>query len=106
GLKVSMSKSVKCHLFLCAAAVAWFTATVLSVPAACQTRPGTVAAKVPPTATGGPEASLVFWNRTIIVFRSPFQQLSPEQRAAGAKARIEALPEFGPWAIDAKPTTV
>ena len=101
-----MSKSVKCHLFLCAAAVAWFTATVLSVPAACQTRPGTVAAKVPPTATGGPEASLVFWNRTIIVFRSPFQQLSPEQRAAGAKARIEALPEFGPWAIDAKPTTV
>ncbi len=46
------------------------------------------------------------WNRTIFVFRSSFEQLSPAQRAAGAKTRVEALPEFGPWAIETKPATV
>ena len=56
--------------------------------------------------SAGTEAPLVFWNRTIFVFRSSYEQLSPAQRAAGAEARIKALPEFGPWAIDAKPATV
>src|SRR5207247_2440370 len=39
-------------------------------------------------------------------FRSPVDQLSPAQRAAGAKARVEALPEFGPWSIVDKPVTL
>ena len=101
-----MSTSVKWHRFLCAAVVAWLTAIVLAVPAACQNPPNAAAAKAPPAVSPGAEAPLMFWNRTIFVFRSSFEQLSPDHRAAGAKTRIEALPEFGPWAIDAKPATV
>jgi small-conductance mechanosensitive channel len=85
---------------------AWFAATVLAVPAVCQSPPDAVTAKAPPAVSAGAEASLVFWNRTIVVFRSPFEQLGPEQRAAGAKARIDNLPEFGPWKITDTPVTV
>jgi small-conductance mechanosensitive channel len=101
-----MSTSVKWHRFLCAAVAAWFAATVLAVPAPCQNPPSAVAAKAPRPVSAGAETPLVFWNRTIFVFRLSFEQLSPTQRATGAKTRIEALPEFGPWAIDAKPATV
>jgi small-conductance mechanosensitive channel len=52
------------------------------------------------------EAPLVIWNRTIFVFRSSFEQRSPVQRAAAAEARIEALPEFGPWTIETAPSTI
>src|SRR5262245_8032477 len=64
------------------------------------------AAERPAAAAADEEAPLVVWNRTIFVFRVPFEQRSPTERAAGAKARIEALPEFGPWNIEAKPATV
>ena len=59
-----------------------------------------------PAAAADEEAPLVVWNRTIFLFRVPFEQRSPAERAAGAKARIEALPEFGPWNIEAEPATV
>ena len=96
-----MSKSVKWQRLLYAGLAAWFAATVLAVPAACQSPPNAVAAQAPPAVSAGAEAApLVFWNRTIFVFRSSFQQLGPDHRAAGAKTRIEALPEFGPWTID------
>src|SRR4030095_11147672 len=101
-----MSRSVKCHRFLCAAVAAWFAATVLAVPAVCQSPPDAVTAKAPPAVSSGAETSRVFWTRTIVFFRSPFEQLGPEQRAAGAKARIDALPEFGPWKITDTPVTV
>jgi small-conductance mechanosensitive channel len=48
------------------------------------------------------EAPLVVWNRTIFVYRSWYQQNSPVARAARARERIEALPERGPWRIEAK----
>ena len=101
-----MSKSVKWQRLLYAGLAAWFAATVLSVPAACQSPPDAVAAEAPPAVSAGAEAPLVFWNRTIFVFRSSFEQHSPTQRAAGAKTRIEALPEFGPWTIETRSATV
>jgi hypothetical protein len=101
-----MSKSVKWQRLLYAGLAAWFAATVFAVPAVCQSRPDAVAAEALPTVSAGAEAPLVFWNRTIFVFRSSFQQLGPDQRAAGARTRIEALPEFGPWTITATPVTV
>ena len=101
-----MSKFLKWHRFLCASVAAWFAAIVLAVPVACQSPTDTAAAKAPSAVSAGPEAPLVFWNRTIFVFRSPFEQLGPEQRAAGAKARIDALSEFGPWKITDTPVTV
>jgi small-conductance mechanosensitive channel len=45
-------------------------------------------------------APVVVWNRTVHVFRSPYEQYSPAQRAAKAKERIEGLPELGPWEIN------
>jgi small-conductance mechanosensitive channel len=63
-------------------------------------------AKAPSAASDGAAVSLRIWNRTVFVFRSPFEQLGPEQRAAGAKARIDGLPEFGPWSIASTPVTV
>jgi small-conductance mechanosensitive channel len=102
-----MSKSVKWQRLLCAGLAAWFAATVLAPPAACQSPPNAVAAQAPSAMSAGAEAApLVFWNRTIFVFHSSFQQLGPDQRAAGARTRIEALPEFGPWTIAATPVTV
>jgi len=102
-----MSKSVKWQRLLGAGLAAWFAATVLAPPAACQSPPNAVAAQAPPAVSAGAEAApLVFWNRTIFVFHSSFQQLGPDQRAAGARTRIEALPEFGPWSIAATPVTV
>ena len=80
-----MSKSVKWQRFLCATGAAWFAATVLAVPAVCQSPPETMVAKAPSAVSAGTEAPLVFWNRTIFVFRSSFQQLSPDLRAAGAE---------------------
>jgi small-conductance mechanosensitive channel len=102
-----MSKSVKWQRLLKAGLAVWFAATVLTPPAACQSPPNPVAAQAPTAVSAGAEAApLVFWNRTIFVFRSSFQQLGPDQRAAGARTRIEALPEFGPWTITATPVTV
>ena len=91
-----MSKSVKWQRLLKAGLAAWFAATVLSPPAACQSPPNAVAAEAPPAVSAGSEAPLAFWNRTIFVFRSSFEQNNPTQRAAGAKTRIEALPSSGP----------
>jgi small-conductance mechanosensitive channel len=101
-----MSKSAKWQRLLKAGLAAWFAATVLSLPAACQSPPNVMAAEAPPAVSAGSEAPLVFWNRTIFVFRSSFEQNNPTQRAAGAKTRIEALPEFGPWAIETRSATV
>ena len=101
-----MSKSVEWQRLLYAGLAAWFAATLFAVPAVCQSQPDTVAAKVPSAASADEEAPLVFWNRNIFVFRSSFQQLGPTHRAAGAKTRLEALPEFGPWSIAATPVTV
>src|SRR5437773_3333363 len=103
--KVDMLKSVKWPWFLCAAVAVCF-ASVMPVLGATQGPPATVAAKTPSAVSVGAEARLVVWNRTIVVFRSPLEQLSPAQRAAGAKARVEALPEFGPWSIVDKPVTL
>jgi small-conductance mechanosensitive channel len=71
-----------------------------------QNPPVARAAAKPLSAVAGNEAPLVFWNRTLFVFRSSFEQLSPEQRAAGAQTRLVALPEFGPWNITDTPVTV
>ena len=102
-----MSKSVKWQRLICAGLAAWFAATVLAPPAACQSPPNAVDAQAPSAVSAGAEAApLVFWNRTIFVFHSSFQQLGPDQRAAGARTRIEALPEFGPWSVAATPVTV
>jgi len=101
-----MSKSVEWQRLLYAGLAAWLAATLFAVPAVCQSQPDTVAAKVPSAASADEEAPLVFWNRNIFVFRSSFQQLGPTHRAAGAKTRLEALPEFGPWSIAATPVTV
>lgn len=90
--------------FFFAALVLW-SATLLPVLEA-QNPPVAQAAEAPATVAVGEEAPVVFWNRTIIVFRSYFDQLSPAQRAAGAKARLEALSEFGPWNIAGTPVTV
>jgi small-conductance mechanosensitive channel len=103
--KVCMSKPVKWHRFLCAALVPWF-ASVLTVLAESPSSPATPAGGTPSAIVASTEAPLVVWNRTIFVFRSSFQQLSPAERAAGAKTRIEALPDFGPWSIVDKPVTV
>jgi small-conductance mechanosensitive channel len=100
-----MWKSLEWQRFLCATATAWFAA-VFPVLAVSQGPPDTAAAETPSAVGVGEEAPLVVWNRTIFVFRSSFEQLSPAQRAAGAKARVEALPEFGPWSLQTKPTTV
>ncbi|HLC15723.1 MAG TPA: hypothetical protein VJL89_05800 [Thermodesulfovibrionia bacterium] len=43
---------------------------------------------------------LVFWNRTITVFRAPLFGLKPEQRVATVIQRLEALPLSGKWKID------
>jgi small-conductance mechanosensitive channel len=100
-----MLKSGRWHRVLCAAAVAWLL-TVSTALTVSQGPGVTPATKTPPDAGAGTEAPLVVWNRTIFVFRAPFQELSPAQRAAGAKIRVEALPEFGPWHIEAKPATL
>ncbi len=39
-------------------------------------------------------------------FGRPLNNSAPPSGRLGPKARIEALPEFGPWTIDAKPATV
>src|SRR5499426_3284295 len=59
---------------------------------------GAIAGEPPKGATdaskvaGPKEAPLVVWNQAITVFRSSFAGLSPEQRAAQAAERIQALP--------------
>ena len=57
------------------------------------------------SAVGAP-ARVVFWNREITTFRSYFDALSPEERAAKAVERLRALPEVAPeWRITAKEAT-
>jgi small-conductance mechanosensitive channel len=102
--KVAMLKSWKGRQPFFAALVS-LLATSFTVLAA-QNPPDQQAAETPSTVSVGVEAPLVVWNRTIFVFRSSYEQLSPAQRAIGAKTRVEALPEFGPWAIETKPATV
>ena len=52
-------------------------------------------------------ATLSVWNRPIVVFRTPVWQVSAEQRAARAAARIEAIPDdIGLDEIRAEPATV
>ena len=101
--KVAMLKSWKGRQSLLAALVSLLVTafTVLAV----QNQPEVQAAETPAVGVGE-EAPLVVWNRTIFVFRSAFEQRSPAQRASEAKARVEALPEFGPWTIEAKPATI
>jgi small-conductance mechanosensitive channel len=89
---------------LCAA-VAWLFVAVLTVPAV-QNLSEVRAAETPAAESVVEPAPLVVWNRTIFVFRAPFEQRSPAQRAAEAKPRVEALPEFGPWTIETKPATL
>src|SRR5262245_4810483 len=100
-----MLKPVKWHRFLCAALVAWFV-SLLTLLAASQSPPDTPAGRIPSDVGTATEAPLMVWNRIIFVSRSSFQQFSPAQRAAGAKVRIEALPEMGPWNIEDRPLTL
>jgi small-conductance mechanosensitive channel len=87
------------------ATVAWLFVTVLTMLAVGNL--SEVQAAETPSAEGVvEEAPLVVWNRTIFVFRAPFEQRSPAQRAAAAKTRVEALPEFGPWTIETKAATL
>ena len=64
------------------------------------------AATPAPAAEPREGAPVVVWNRTVHVFRSPFEQYSPAHRAAKAKERIEALPELGPWEIEVNEAVV
>jgi small-conductance mechanosensitive channel len=101
---VDMLRSCK-RLASSFAAVAWLFVSVLTV-LAVQNPSEVQAAETPSAGDVVEEAPLVVWNRTIFVFRAPFEQRSPAQRAAAAKARVEALPEFGPWTIETKPATL
>jgi len=100
-----MLKTAKSYRFLFAVLTAWF-AIVLVVSAAPQHPSDAPANKAPADVSPGTEAPLEVYNRTIFVFRSSFQQLSPAQRAVAAKTRIEALPEFGPWNVEEQPAKI
>jgi small-conductance mechanosensitive channel len=41
----------------------------------------------------GAPSALVIWNRPIVVFRAPVNQISPAERAAAAVRRFDALPD-------------
>ena len=52
-------------------------------------------------------ATLVVWNRPIVVFRATVRQVSPADRAANAARRIEALPnDVRPESIKVEPVTL
>jgi hypothetical protein len=52
-------------------------------------------------------ATLVFWNRPIIVFRAYNDEVSPAERAAKAAARLADLPaEASEWNVVANETSV
>ena len=75
--------------FWVAAALALAMCCVASVAIAAEaTKP---AAEIPKVAAPT-EAPLVVWNQPITVFRSSFAGLSPQERAAQAAERIQALP--------------
>jgi small-conductance mechanosensitive channel len=63
-------------------------------PALAQSAPqaGAPATQATPAAAEEP-ATLIVWNRPIIVFRAPFGSLSPKERVETAARRIEAIPE-------------
>jgi small-conductance mechanosensitive channel len=96
-----MLKSTKWHRYLFIALTAWFT-SVLALSAASSSADA-AADKASSNVRPEAEAPLEVYNRTIFIFRAPFQQLSPTQRAVAAKTRIEALPEFGPWNVEEQP---
>jgi len=55
----------------------------------------------------GEPASLVFWNRPIIVFRGYNEEVSPAERAVRAAARIADIPaDAGGWNVVANETSV
>src|SRR6516162_5986034 len=68
-----------------ALAICWVASVAIAAEA---TKP---AAEIPKVAAPT-EAPLVVWNQPITVFRSSFAGLSPQQRAAQAAERIQALP--------------
>lgn len=51
-------------------------------------------------------APVVVWNREIVVYRAPYEQMSPAARAAASVERLLALPAEGPWDIQAQPSSL
>ena len=84
----------------------WLASALTALAQPVSLPAGGQAGAPPPAAETHEEVPLVVWNRMIHTFRAPYEQYSPAQRAAKAKARIEALPERGPWEIEASETEV